>query len=249
MHKIVNFLDIKISALTLDEIVEKILEFAIFGKRKMVTYLNANCVNISFTDFEYKKILQKSDLVYAGGQGVVWASKFIGSPLPERVNILDFFDILVRKLRDKKITIYLLGGRVEIVKKTEGVLKKKGLKIVGSRDGFFDKTEEMEIIQEINFLKPDILMVGMGVPRQEKWIHNYLNKLDVNLYWAVGAAFGWLSGYRKRAPIWMIRCGLEWLYRLYQEPKRLWRRYLIGNFIFIYHVLRWRLQSLFFWKS
>jgi len=200
MHKIVNFLDIKIGVLTLNEIVEKIIEYALTGKGKFMTYLNAHCVNISFSDFEYKIILQKADLVYTGGQGVVWALRFLGTPLPERVNILDFFDILIRELRDKGITIYLLGGKSYIVKKTEEALKRKGLKIIGSRDGFFDKIEEKDIIREINILKPNILMVGLGVPKQEKWIQSHLHELNTNLCWAVGGAFNNLSGLLKRAP-------------------------------------------------
>jgi len=246
MKKTVNFLDININAITRNEIADKILKFAVTDNPKFITYLNAHCVNISFVDSEYKKILQEADLVYVGGQGVVWASRFLGILLPERVNILDFFDMLVRKLREKGVTIYLLGGEKEIVKKTERVLKNKGLKIVGARDGFFDKREEGRIIQEINMLSPDILMVGMSVPKQEKWIYSNLAELNVNLCWAVGAAFDWLSGYRKRAPEWMVGSGLEWLHRLYQQPKRLWKRYLIGNGIFIYRMLKYKISSRYF---
>ncbi len=226
-----------------NDILEKILEYALTDKSKFITYLNAHCVNTALIDNEYKRILQKADLVYAGGQGVVWAARFLGTPLPERVNILDFFDTLVPKLKDRKITIYLLGGREETVKKTEETLKSKGLRIVGSRDGFFTKSAEQELIQEINTLKPNILMVGMGVPQQEKWIDNNISTLNVNLCWAVGAAFDWLSGQRKRAPRWMIKFGLEWLHRLWQQPKRLWKRYLLGNLIFIHHVLRHKLNG------
>ena len=107
MEKKIEFLGIGVGALNRVETAKRILEFALNGRGKMITYLNANCVNISFTDFQYKRILQKVDLVYAGGQGVVWASKFLGIPLPQKVNILDFFDILVNELRDRKITIYL----------------------------------------------------------------------------------------------------------------------------------------------
>ncbi|MBU4468310.1 MAG: WecB/TagA/CpsF family glycosyltransferase, partial [Candidatus Omnitrophica bacterium] len=221
----------------------KILEYALADKNKFITYLNAHCLNTALIDNEYKRILQKADLVYAGGQGVVWAARFLGAPLPERVNILDFFEILVPELKDRKITIYLLGGRKGTVKKTEEVLKSKGLRIVGSRDGFFAKSEERELLQEINSLKPNILMVGMGVPKQEKWIADNINALNVNLCWAVGAVFDWLSGQRKRAPCWMIKFGLEWLHRLWQQPERLWKRYLLGNFIFIRHILNYKLNG------
>ena len=221
----------------MDEIVGKVLEFAAKGSPRFITYLNAHCLNVSFNDREYKKILKSADLVYAGGQGIVWASRFLGRPLPERVNILDFFDKLAGQLIDRKISIYLLGGEKNIVKNTEVVLRKKGLDVLGARDGFFTKDEEAGVIKEINALSPDILMVGMGVPRQEKWIYSHLNELDIGLCWAVGAAFEWISGYRKRAPQWMIKLGLEWLHRLYQQPGKLCSRYVLGNFVFIYHVL------------
>ena len=237
MSNTIDFLNIRINALTLDEMPKKIAEFALADKTKFITYVNAHCINVSFTDFEYKKILQNADLVYTGGQGVIWASRFLGVRLPERVNILDFFDALTEQLIDKGITIYLLGGIPRIVKKTARVLKKKGLKIVGSRSGFFDREEEKNIIKEINILRPNILMVGMGVPKQEKWIIRQLESMNVNLFWGVGAAFEWMAGYRKRAPAWMIKCGLEWLHRLYQQPKRLWKRYLLGNFFFICRIL------------
>jgi len=223
--------------------IRAITEFALTGKCKFITYLNAHCANVSFNDEEYHDILNKADLVYAGGQGVVWAARFLGVPLPERVNILDFFDMLVKALIEKKVSVYLLGGRPEIIKKTAKALKNKGLKIAGSRDGFFDDREGQEIIREINSLKPDILMVGMGVPKQEKWIYEHLQELNVNLCWAVGGVFDLLAGYLKRAPKWVSDCGLEWLYLGAQDSKRLCKRYLFGNFLFVYNILKYRFKK------
>lgn len=240
MYKTIDFLGVEISAITKDGIVDEIINFALMGKHKMITYLNAHCMNVSFYDFEYREILKAADLVYAGGMGIVWASKFFGKALPERINILDFFDKLTEQMREKRLRIYLLGGKIDVVKKTEQVLKERGLRIIGSSGGFFNETEEAGIIKEINELRPDILIVGMGVPKQEKWIYSHLDELNINLSWAVGAAFDWLSGYRKRAPKWMVSRGLEWLHRLSQEPGRLWKRYLIGNFVYIYRVLKYK---------
>lgn len=242
----INFLGIKIAAVTTDEIIDRILELAIYGKRKMIAYVNAHCINASFSDNEYREILKQADLVYAGGKGVVWASKLFPQSLPERVNILDFFDKLAKRLIKNNITLYLLGGKPEVVKKAVCELKKRfsGLSILGFHHGFFKPEMEADIIKEINMLKPHILLVGMGVPKQEKWINKYLNQLDVNLCWAVGAVFSNFSGIFTRAPNWMIKCGLEWLYRLFQEPKRLWRRYLIGNFVFVYRVLKRYVENL-----
>jgi len=245
MYKAIDFLGIKVNAITKEEVVDKILEFALTDKHRIITYIDAQCVNIFFRDPEYKKIIKKMDLVCAGGVGVVWASKLFRNSLPERVNSLDYFDRLAEGLIEKKIKIYLLGGKPGVVQKAVDELKKRfsNLVIVGFHHGFFNEEQEDNIIKEINVLKPNILVVGMGVPRQEKWMYKQLNEADVNLFWAVGAAFNSLSGAFKRAPKWMISCGLEWLYRLYQEPNRLWKRYLVGNLVFIYRVLKYKITS------
>lgn len=243
LNKKVSISGISITTVNKEEIIDVLIGFAAGDCIRTAFYLNAHCLNVAFKDAEYKRILQNANLVYAGGKGIVWASWFLGSPLTERVNILDFFDMLVIELKDKKTSIYLLGCEESIVQKAAENLRKKGLNIIGAKNGFFEETEERDIIHEINRLKPDILMVGMGVPRQEKWIDRHLNELDVNLCWGVGAVFDWFSGYRKRAPKWMVNCGLEWLHRLYQQPKRLWKRYLVGNPIFIYRVLKYKITK------
>lgn len=241
MNKKIYLLGIGVNVLDRKEIAQVILEFSKGDSIRTAYYLNAHCANLAFVDAEYMSILNKSDLVYAGGQGIVWASRFLGEPLPERVNILDFFDYLTKGLIDKGINIYLLGGEKATVNKAEKTLKKKGLNIVGYRDGFFGQEEERDIITEINSLSPDILMVGMGVPKQEKWIYNHLNELDVRLCWAVGGVFKIFSGELKRPPRWIINAGLEWLSLGLQDPERLLKRYLTGNIVFLYNVLRWKM--------
>ncbi|MDD4909381.1 MAG: WecB/TagA/CpsF family glycosyltransferase [Candidatus Omnitrophica bacterium] len=245
--EIIDFLGLRISAVTREQIVGDILESALKGRRRLITYINAHCVNLSFEDSEYRQILNRADLVYADGKSIVRASRLLNNPLPERVNILDFFDRLAVQLKEKNVKIYLLGAESGVVRKAAERLSGEpfGLRISGFHHGFFTPSEEGAIIDEINRIRPDMLMVGMGVPRQEKWLRRHLQEMDVNLCWAVGSAFEWLSGYRKRAPEWMLKHGLEWFYRLCLEPKRLWRRYLIGNFIFIYYVLKWKIKRIF----
>ena len=237
MDKKKSFLGIKVDAVNRKDIVDIFSGFSKTGRKKTAFYINAHCVNLTYKDHEYRSILNKADLVYSGGQGVVWASGLLGADLPERVNILDFFDMLAKKLIEEKAGIYLLGDLPDVIEKAAGALKNKGLNIIGQRHGFFNKVEERDIILEINKLKPDILMVGMSVPKQEKWISGHLNELDVNLCWAVGGVFKLLAGDLKRAPRIIIDCGLEWLYIGVQDPARLLKRYLIGNFIFVYRVL------------
>ncbi len=240
-----DFLGIRIGLLRRTQMIRAITEFALTGKCKFITYLNAHCANVSFSDEEYRDILNKADLVYAGGQGVVWASGFLGAPLPQRLNIMDFFDMLIVLLRQNNISLYLLGGSEAVVHKAAAKLRYKSINVVGAHNGFFTLREEQPIIDEINHLRPHILLVGMGVPKQEKWIYNHLAELDVNLCWTVGAAFDWLSGWRSRAPRWMTNCGLEWLHRLLQQPVRLWKRYFIGNPLFCARVCAWKIKSFF----
>lgn len=117
------------------------------------------------------------------------------------------------------------------------------LNIVGEYHGYFDKENNKEIVNKINNCRPNILLVGMGTPKQEEWIYQNHYHLNVSLCWAVGGLFDFISGKIKRAPLWMLHCHLEWLYRLCQEPKRLWKRYIVGNLKFIYRVLKFKLLS------
>lgn len=239
--KKIDFLGLQASPVSKKEIVDILTDFAVLGCQKTAFYLNAHCVNMSFSDSEYRAILNRADLLYPGGKAVVLASRIFSGSFQERVNILDFFDDLAERLIKKNVTVFLLGNTKQIVEKTEEVLKARGLRVLGSRDGFFSEAEGAEVIRTINSLKPDILMVGMGVPKQEAWIDAHKFELNVHLFWGVGAAFDWLSGTRKMAPAWMVDLCLEWLHRLFQQPKRLWKRYLMGNPIFIYHVIRWKM--------
>lgn len=247
MDKRVDFLGIKVSVLTTDEVVEEILEFALRGRYKMVAYLNANCVNTSFSDKDYRGILDQLSILYPDGKGVSWASRILKKPLPKVSYITDLFGKVAQVSLRQDISFYFLGGKPHIIQKAADNIKNKfpGIRILGLHHGYFNYEEERNIIEEINLLKPHILLIGMGVPKQEKWMYRHLNELEVNLCWGVGGMFDNLSDFLPRAPAWMSDIGLEWLYRLFQEPRRLWRRYLISNFIFIYRVLKWKLRKSF----
>lgn len=248
MEKTIDLLGIGVNRLNVDEFLRCILQYAVFEKRKFVTYLNAHCFNLAIKDKKYRQILSISDIVYPDGISIVWAARILGYSLPERVNAADFFERFCKEAQDRKISLYLLGGSENTIKKAIERLKANypRLKVRGSYNGYFSEDEEIKIIDEINRQRPNILIVGLGAGKQEKWIFRNLNKLDVNVVWAVGGLFNLLSGELKRAPRWMINGGLEWLFRLYQEPRRLWHRYLIGNFIYIYRVFGYKIRSLFF---
>ena len=233
-----NLCGIDIDTLTTSDLLDRISDFIQEGTPHQIVYVNIDSLNKSFMDHRYREIIKTSDLVYADGMGVVWASYLFGKSLPERVNLGDFLPELCGMCINKGYKLYLLGGEKNIATQAAAAMQKDfpGLEIVGCRDGFFDESENDEVIKEIQEAKPDILMVGMGVPRQEKWIRRHLKELDVPVAWGVGALFDYYSGKFPRAPVWMRKAGFEWLFRLILEPKRLWKRYLLGNFIFTLRV-------------
>lgn len=237
-YPIKNILDIPIWGIKRKQIPPVLASFIASGKKHTSFYVNAHCINVSSTDSYYKKILQDTSIVYSGGIGPVLASKLLGRSLPQRAPTPDFIEDVFTLAQKRKWSIYLLGTKEKslqiFMKKMEQKFPK--LLFCGYHHGFFTKDEEEGIIQEINTLKPTIVIVGMGTPKQEKWIATNMARADAKLFWAVGALFDVMAGVLPRAPKWVQAIGLEWLYRFFQEPKRLWRRYLIGNSIFIARV-------------
>jgi len=240
-----TILGIPLTALTLADIPQVVVSLIQSSGKKTFFYVNAHCLNLANQDKEYKKILQQASLVYSGGIGPILASKILGRPLLERTPTPDFiFDVFLIA-QQKNWSVYLLGTKKGSLQKTVNKLQKKfpELKIVGYHHGFFNAQEEKEIMKEINLKKPTMVIVGMGTPKQEKWIADHKNKLDTKVLWVVGALFDVISGELPRAPVFWQKLGLEWAYRLYQEPTRLWKRYTIGNLEFAWRVAKEYLVS------
>lgn len=235
MRQFSNVLGVKLDRLTTNEVLDKIEEFIAQRRPHQVIYLNADGVNRCFFDKRYKKIVEEADLVYPDGMGIVWASRFSNYPLPERVNAGDFLPELCQLCVEKGYKLFLLGGEKNVAEKAARNLKRdfKNLQIVGTQHGFFKDEEEDEIINRINSLEVDILLVGMGSPRQEKWIKRNMQKLNIPVLWGVGGLFDYYSLRIRRAPVFLRRIGLEWLFRLSLEPRRLCRRYMLGNALFL----------------
>ncbi|MGA1868139.1 MAG: exopolysaccharide biosynthesis polyprenyl glycosylphosphotransferase [bacterium] len=234
MDKTNKLFGIPIDRVTTRDVLQKIEDFIKEDKPHQIVYINVDCINKCFFDKKYRKIIEEADLVYADGMGIVHASKLFGSRLPERVNAGDFLPDLCNLCVDKGYKIFLLGGGYGIVEKMEKnlLLRFPGLQIVGRHHGFFADIDEDKIIEMINKSSPDILLVGMGAPKQEKWIKKNLKYLNVPICWGVGGLFDYYAEKVKRAPIFIRKIGFEWLFRLCIEPKRLWKRYLLGNVFF-----------------
>ena len=175
--------------------------------------------------------LRNADLVTADGMPIVLLSRLMGRPLPERVTGADMVPAICRRCAEEGLSVYVLGGDREAVEEALGKLKVESgkLKVVGVDPAFVKLDQDQpEIIERINAARPDVLFVALGNPKQEMWMGRNAAKLDVGAMIGIGGTFNFLAGRVKRAPKWMQRGGLEWIYRIIQEPGRLWRRYAYG---------------------
>lgn len=202
-------------------------------------------------NIELQRSLTEADIVLADGLPIIWLSRMLGDPLPERVTGIDIMYELLKEANKKHYRVYFLGAQPEVLQTMIKTIQKDypGIAIAGYRDGYFDKDEEQDVAKNIKDSHADILFVGISSPKKENFLKNWLNFIDAPICHGVGGSFDILAGVTNRAPIWMQKCGLEWLYRLIQEPRRMWKRYLITNMIFIKlcfeAVLRARFGKLF----
>ncbi|UCB52159.1 MAG: WecB/TagA/CpsF family glycosyltransferase [Candidatus Zixiibacteriota bacterium] len=234
-----------VDSLNLDQTVRRIEVFIRKREPRRHSALNAAKIVRMRKDESLRQIVEASDVVSADGQSVVWASRLLGKPLPERVAGIDLMQKLLRMAETRGYRIYLLGGTEEVVIKLKEVLGRQhpGLNIVGWRNGYFSSREEDDIVEEINAKGPDILFVGMSTPKKEYFLGKYKGRLRVPFCMGVGGSFDVLSGKSKRAPYIMRRMGLEWFYRFVQEPTRLWKRYLTTNTLFLFYLLQERIRQ------
>ncbi len=212
----------------LDELVKKRSAFAAF--------INAHCLNVAYRDREYAGILNGADAVWPDGSGVRLAGRLRRFPVPENVNGTDMFPLICAR----PYRIFMLGGAPGVAETAMAKAHEKfpAAEFVGAAPGFFaDAADERRVIGRINALDPDILLVAMGVPKQEKWIALHRKELVCGVALAVGGLLDFVSERIPRAPLWMRRMGIEWCYRLWQEPRRMFRRYVLGNPLFVFRIL------------
>ncbi|MGI6093633.1 MAG: WecB/TagA/CpsF family glycosyltransferase [Negativicutes bacterium] len=233
MHKRVAVLDVMIDAVTMTEAVDILDSYVSQSKPHLVATANAEMVMMAQNDKELANILNKADLVVPDGAGVVWAARFKGFEVPERVAGVDLVqNFLVRSVQ-KNYRIFLFGGAPGVAEKAKAAAKSRypGVQIVGTRNGFFTEETEKDIIDEINASGANVLLVALGVPKQEKWLSRNLEKLSVSLAIGVGGTLDVMAGAVKRAPLWMQRANLEWLFRLTLQPQRVLRMIALPHFV------------------
>jgi N-acetylglucosaminyldiphosphoundecaprenol N-acetyl-beta-D-mannosaminyltransferase len=210
---------------------------------QQVSFVNPACVNIAASDRGYRRLLARAALVLPDGIGIKIAADILGVPLKQNVNGTDLFPRLCEMFEARDASLFLLGGHPGIAEQVAAVIRESWprLRIAGLRDGYFDTVQEGEIAALVSASKADVLFVARGVPMQDIFIDRHLHQLGVKVAIGVGGLFDFVSGRINRAPAWMRDTGLEWIYRFLQEPSRMWRRYLVGNFTFLGRILLQRL--------
>jgi len=235
----VPLLGTEIDALSFSETMDAVGE--IIDSRVPTQHLAMNAAKVVLlrTDPVLRALASECGIINADGVPLVWASRLLGHPLPERVNGTDLMEALCERAGQRGWSVFFFGARPEVVEQVARWAESNhpGLRVAGFRDGYFDESENDEIVAKIAASDASILFVGIPTPKKELWLHRNLADLNVPFCMGVGGSFDVVAGKVPRAPRWMQRNGLEWLFRFIQEPRRMWKRYLIGNVKFIVIVL------------
>lgn len=227
--------DVSFDNVSMEQAVQRISQMLDGKQPHQVSFVNPACVNIASRDRGYRRLLARTALVLPDGIGIKIAAHILGVSLNQNVNGTDLFPRLCEMLEQRGASIYLLGGQPGVaVRVAEEIgVRWPLVRIVGIRDGFFSVTGEGEVAAHVRSSGADVVLVARGVPMQDVFIDRHLHQLGVKVAIGVGGLFDFVSGRIRRAPTWMRDCGLEWIFRLLQEPSRMWRRYLLGNFTFL----------------
>jgi len=240
----IEFMGLSLDNVTFDEAVDRIIAMARENTPRYVVTPNVDHIMQFRKDAKFREVYRKAALVLTDGMPVVWASRLLGDPIKEKVSGSDLFPRVSEEAARSGLSICILGGRVGAAEECARILKGRhpDLKIAGTlcpRWGFhLDPEQNREVTEAVRAASPDILFVALGAPKQEFWMHDNCKEMGVPISLGVGAAVDFVSGKALRAPDWMQRFCLEWLYRLNNEPRRLWKRYLIDDSPFILRVMK-----------
>ncbi|WP_320122795.1 WecB/TagA/CpsF family glycosyltransferase [uncultured Sphaerochaeta sp.] len=243
MSKDLEILGLNITNITKEEALDRI--DATTESLHTMHFVNAHCINVAAKDAEYHAILANADALFADGSGIRLAGSTLGCPIVDNVNGTDLFPLLCSRFAKTGKRMFLLGSAPGVAEKAARWAEEyTGSSIIaGTYHGYFKTGEESSVIEAINASGAELLLVALGVPRQEKWIASVRSLLQVPLCMGVGALFDFYSGTVSRAPLWMRKIGLEWVWRLLLEPGRMWRRYIVGNVVFIVRLMKLRIRQ------
>lgn len=234
MKKPVKILGVPVHPLTMNESVAVLEEKLQKKEQAFVVTANAEIIMMCQQDKEYNNIVsEQADLVLPDGAGAVWAGRYLGNEVPERVAGFDLYNQLLKLSADKGYKAYFFGGAPGVAEAAKNKAEElyPGVQIVGCRNGYFTEAEEENIIKEINDAAPDMLFVALGAPKQEKWLVKYHNQLKPRVLMGIGGSFDVLAGKMERAPKWMQEASLEWAFRLYKQPSRFMRMLALPKFV------------------
>jgi N-acetylglucosaminyldiphosphoundecaprenol N-acetyl-beta-D-mannosaminyltransferase len=235
-----HLFDVRIDALRTEDIVAAADDAIAKRQRLLIGVLNAaKLVNMA-TDEQLRRAVLGADVTIADGMSVVWACKLLRQRLPERVTGIDVMGRLLQRAHERQYRVYCLGAHEDVLSCVVARIQSDypGVKLVGARNGYFSEQEEAEIARDIAAARPDMLFVGISSPKKERFLAEWAQVINVPVCHGVGGAFDVIAGRVKRAPDALQRAGLEWLYRVGQEPGRLWKRYLVTNARFAAMVAR-----------
>jgi N-acetylglucosaminyldiphosphoundecaprenol N-acetyl-beta-D-mannosaminyltransferase len=241
----IRILDCAVDPMTEEEVLRWCLETARSSPRARIL-LTANASHL--VDMQDNPALhraaQAADLVTADGMSLVWAGRWLGERVPERVAGIDLLEALLRRAPENRLRVFLLGARPAVIACFVERCRRDhpGLDIAGWRDGYFGPEQHETVVRQIADSGADMLFVAMPSPFKDVWCEQHRDRFGVKLIMGVGGAFDVLAGEVRRAPCWMQASGLEWAWRLWLEPRRLWKRYLMGNSRFLWLVARERLR-------
>jgi len=234
-HKTVNVLGLDIHPLAIDQVIDAAEHHIEKKEPLLLGVVNVAKLVRARKDPRLRQSLCQSDLILADGLPIVWLCRLTGKPLPQRVPGIDIMTRLFETAARNNYSVYLLGARPQVIEAVVKVVRRKypSLRIAGFHHGYFNQNQQQQVAEDIKNSGCDILFVAMSSPKKENFLAKYRAFMNVPLCHGVGGAFDILAGFKKRAPLWMQNCGMEWFYRLMQEPKRMWKRYLVTNSIFI----------------
>lgn len=219
----VKILGLRVDCVSQANALEIIDHFIAERTPHQIVTADASMVVIARRDPELRAIVEKSDLVTPDGAGILWASRLLRIPVWSKVSGVDLADRLCALSPMKDYRIFFFGAAPGVAEKAAVKIRQHypGAQIVGVRDGFFTPEQEPEILAQITSARPDIVLVAMGIPKQEKWIDHHKDAIGAPVFIGVGGSFDVFSGRVKRAPLWMQNCGLEWLYRVWKNPRKI----------------------------
>lgn len=229
---------VPVDALSMDETLQLCAGLVESGASHQHVVVNAAKIVAAHDDPELLRVIAGCSVISADGQSVVWASRVLRRPLPERVAGIDLMYRLWDLAAERRWPVYLLGARAEVVESVAQTVSGHGIAVAGYRHGFWREEEEPEVVRAVRDSHARLLFIAMPSPRKELFLAQWLPEMGVGLAMGVGGSFDIVAGVTKRAPAWLQRAGLEWLFRLGQEPRRMFRRYLVGNARFIHIVLK-----------